>query len=595
MKKPQVSFSFPAKALGFTSASTAEEKGNEMFSRGKLKVFYKGETADHRYFSDEFSNELIKSLPYTPIVSYYDTEKKDFKGHAEHQAIYGIVDPKGKIDFETDDNGVEWAVCDTIYYTERPDEVGEIAKQIEGHSQSLELADAKYVVNYDERRHFKNIEFTAGKFIGVSVLGNDQKPAFTGSSFFAAAITSDEEFAKKMKILKDFAERETNGQKGNVSNGGQMKITNYEDFMKLSWGDISSKVNEAIRSEYNNEAYTCIADMDNDFAYVVFYSYVDGKQSTYKIAYSISEDGNVTLGAVTPVHREWVDDPKPEATANAAAQETSNAEEEISAEGQPSPTATAMAEEKEPQPASTEEMATTATGNAVAETTEEVANTSEMVEATTASKGEGALTETEETTSDTAQSKVETAEVQTDNGSVEGTSTSSSASATIMASTGPNAEVTAENNNNNGESQLSNASEVSGTEDGHENVNDDDDNNLQEENPSTSTLTDSERAEFEALKLQEKVHLIESYKDKISEDDFANFSKNVASYESDDKLELELLRAFKANEEKKAKEQAEKESTNSYNRAVFASLLTTTTAKKESSADDDDSWVIKHR
>lgn len=588
MKKPQVSFSFPAKAFDFASNSAKEKGSNEMFSRGKLKVFYKGETADHRYFSDEFSNELIKSLPYTPIVSYYDAEKKDFKGHAEHQAIYGIVDPKGKIGFETDDQGVEWAVCDTIYYTERPDEVGEIAKQIEGHSQSLELADAKYVVNYDERRHFKNIEFTGGKFVGVSVLGNDQKPAFTGSSFFAAAITSDEEFAKKMKILKDYAEREstTNGQKENVSNGGQMKITNYEDFMKLSWGDISSKVSEAICSEYGNEAYTCIADMDNDFAYVVFYSYIDGKQSTYKIAYSVSEDGNVTLGAVTPVHREWVDDPVPEAKteSTATAQETPNAEEGTSAEGQPAVTATA-AESK----ASTEEAAAaTATGNSAAATTKEESNTSENEAAAatvTAMADEGAKTKAEETASDTIPPKVETAQVQTDNGSVKGTSTPS-----VMASaTSPSAEVTTAESN--GESQLSNASEVSGTEDGHENVNDD----LQEENSSTSTLTDSERAEFEALKLQEKVHLIESYKDKISEDDFANFSKNVASYENEDKLELELLRAFKANEEKKAKEQAERESTNSYNRAVFASLLTTTTAKKESSADDDDSWVAKHR
>lgn len=584
MKKPQVSFSFPAKALDF---ETVKKKGNEMFSRGKLKVFYKGETADHRYFSDKFSDELVKSLPYTPVVSYYDTKKKDFKGHAEHQAIYGIVDPKGKISFETDDHGVEWAVCDTIYYTERPDEVGEIAKQIEGHSQSLELADAKYVVNYDERRRFKNIEFTGGKFIGVSVLGNDQKPAFTDSSFFTA--TTDEEFAKKMKILKDFAESE-NGQKENVSNGGQMKITNYEDFMKLSWGDISSKVNEAICSEYGNEAYTHLADMDNDFAYVVFYSYIDGKQSIYKIVYSVDEDGNVTLGAATPVHREWVDDnteAKAEVTA-AAAQETSNVKEETSTEGQPKAgsgtTTTTVAAENQ---ASTEEVVTAV---AAATTQEGSTSTSENetgIEAsTTAVEGKSVSTNAEDATDDTAQPKVETAEVQTDNGSVEESSSSSAtAKAADETSTSSNAEVAAENS----ESQLSNASEVSGTEDSHENT------NLQEENSSTPTLTDSERAEFEALKLQEKVHLIESYKGKISEDDFTNFSNNVSSYESNDKLELELLRAFKANEEKKGKEQAETESTNSYNRAVFASLLTTTTAKTKEDSVDDDSWVAKHR
>lgn len=370
-----------------------------------------------------------------------------------------------------------------------------------------------------------------------------------------------------------------------------MKITNYEDFMKLSWGDISSKVNEAICSEYGNEAYTCIADMDNDFAYVIFRSYIDGKQSTYKIVYSVGEDGNVTLGAVTPVHREWIDDDteaKAAVTA-AAAQETSNVKEEISTEGQPkagSGTTTTVAAENQ---ASTEEVVTAA---AAAATTQEGSTSTSKNEtgieaSTTAVEGKSVSTNAEDATDDTAQPKVETAEVQTDNGSVE-ESSSSSATAKAAAdetSTSSNAEVAAENS----ESQLSNASEVSGTEDGHENT------NLQEENSSTSTLTDSERAEFEALKLQEKVHLIESYKGKISEDDFTNFSNNVGSYESDDKLELELLRAFKANEEKKGKEQAEAESTNSYNRAVFASLLTTTTAKTKEDSVDDDSWVVKHR
>lgn len=77
------------------------------FSRGKLKVFYKGETADHRYFSETFSQNLIQSLPYTPVVSYYDEEKEDFVGHATEQQILGIVDPCTEIKFEKDDDGTD--------------------------------------------------------------------------------------------------------------------------------------------------------------------------------------------------------------------------------------------------------------------------------------------------------------------------------------------------------------------------------------------------------------------------------------------------------------------------------------------------------
>jgi len=102
MKKRPISFNWPA-TLSFSADNSNE---NERFSRGKLRVFYKGETADHRYFSDDFSEELVKSLPYTPIVSHYDEEKDDFVGHATEQDIYGIVDPRGEVSFETDDKGI---------------------------------------------------------------------------------------------------------------------------------------------------------------------------------------------------------------------------------------------------------------------------------------------------------------------------------------------------------------------------------------------------------------------------------------------------------------------------------------------------------
>lgn len=85
----------------------SQDTSAKNFSRGKLKVFYKGETADHRYFSETFSQNLIQSLPYTPVVSYYDEEKEDFVGHATEQQILGIVDPCTEIKFEKDDDGTD--------------------------------------------------------------------------------------------------------------------------------------------------------------------------------------------------------------------------------------------------------------------------------------------------------------------------------------------------------------------------------------------------------------------------------------------------------------------------------------------------------
>lgn len=295
MRKQRINFSWPAYLSDFSTDSTQEN-----FSRGRLKVFYKGETADHRYFSDAFAEELIKSLPYTPVVSYYDEEKDDFVGHATEQQILGIVDPCITPTFEKDDNGVEWCMCDVVLYTERPDQVGKLAQKIVGHSQSLELDphSVKYTINYDERRHFKNVEFTAGRFVGVSVLGLDQKPAFTGSEFFSC----DEAFENKMKLLRDYCETQQD------QKHGEMQM-NLQEFMKLSWGDISIKVEEAIAAEYQEEAFTMVVDMFNDSAIVRFYSYIDETCKLVRIKYSCDDAGTVTLGDVNEVHIAYEDVP----------------------------------------------------------------------------------------------------------------------------------------------------------------------------------------------------------------------------------------------------------------------------------------------
>lgn len=220
MKKTAINFSWPA-----TLSDFSQDSANENFTRGKLKVFYKGETADHRLFSDEFSKDIIQSLPYTPVVGHYDSEKEDFVGHATEQDIFGIVDPCTEPSFEVCEDGNEWCVCDVVLYTERPDQVGEIAKKIVGHKQSLELdpRTVKYKINYDARKHFKNIEFTAGTFVGVSVLGDTETPAFTGSEFF----TVNAQFEQKMEILKNYCEGKTDQLNGDTE-------MNLQDFMKLS-------------------------------------------------------------------------------------------------------------------------------------------------------------------------------------------------------------------------------------------------------------------------------------------------------------------------------------------------------------------------
>lgn len=483
-------FSWPA-TLSF-SADNGNE--NERFSRGKLKVFFKGETVDHRLFSDNFSEEVIKSLPYTPIVSYYDEEKQDFVGHATEQAIYGIVDPCGEITFEKGEDGNTWAVCDTVYYTERPGKVGEIASKIEGHSQSLELdpKTVKYVINYDKKRHFKNLEFTAGHFIGVSVLGKDQKPAFTGSEFFSV-----DAFAEKMNLLKEYCEARKNEQ---ASGGNEMNLT---EFIKLSWGEKAQKVADAVDSEYGREYYNYVVDMYEDRAIMRFYSYFDGSSRLMSISYSLSEEGVVTLGDIKEVHVTYEEVPEVQAPTNAT-------EEQGVGQG-PSSMSTDSAEQQKPTEPENNELSNTVNAST---DPEPVINQAENTLDVTTATIESTVTET--------------------------TNASVGPVADNVAAEGSDTADTAALDSDAHDTQM----KVGAV-----------DEQIQKEGSGSAALTESERAEFEALKRKEKEDLIKSYKDFLSEEQYNGYFATIDSV-SKEELELNLLKDYKSfTENNKAKKE----------------------------------------
>lgn len=536
-----------------------DDTPNEVFSRGKLKVFYKGETADHRYFSDAFAEKLLKSLPYTPIVSYYDEEAKDFRGHAPEQAIYGIVDPCRQPHFEKDDDGKEWCVCDVVIYTERAGKIGEIAKQIVGHKQSLERTDAKYVINYDAHRHFKNIEFTDGKFVGVSVLGNDQEPAFTGSQFFTAE--AQETLEAKLKLLRDYcsqAAQENLDQKEKTSNGGfSMQITNYSEFRKLTWGETATKLDETLTKEYGNEAYTSIEDREDGFVYVKFYSYLDGSVSLYRIQYSLADDGSVQLGDRKPVRRTWEVIPeKAETSPAAATAEEAPVDEVVSSvaeEPQDDKNAVATVaennENNEPKEAEAE-----------VNVSASVANNEEVVDKATEAEATATATATPEETKpseEVAEAEKAAEPVAGENlTAVENaTATREVSPATLNTAIGANEEENAEGEQSS-EQQNNNHS------------------------ASASTLDQSEREEFEALKKQEKLNFLTSYKDKLSDEDFQRFAAELDNYSSKESLEVEILRAALAHSQ---------EEKSSIRRAAFYSCTADHNALKKE--DNDEAWI----
>ena len=172
----------------------AADTENAKYSKAKLKIYYVGQTQDRRLFTKEFSDQLLSTIAYTPVVGFYSVAEEDFVGHNNVQHIYGIVPETNNIEYVEDaEKGVTFAVTDIILYTGREDEIGTVASKIVGKQHSLELdpKTVEYKINYDDVGNFKNIEFTRGELVGLSVLGDNETPAFSGSEFFSATELPD--------------------------------------------------------------------------------------------------------------------------------------------------------------------------------------------------------------------------------------------------------------------------------------------------------------------------------------------------------------------------------------------------------------------
>jgi hypothetical protein len=197
-----VNTSVPVSIIELPDSKFNLNERNPFITHARLKIFYVGQTEDGRLFTEDFSNKLIKTLPQSPVVAYFDEESEDFKAHNQKQYVYGYVPENATIYFEEEDDRV-WAFTDVVLFTGRNDNIGEVAKRIMGMQHSLELdpATVQYKVNKDGNGKFRNIEFTEGKFIGLSVVGKSEKPAFSGSHFFTI-----EEESEMAEALMQFQE-----------------------------------------------------------------------------------------------------------------------------------------------------------------------------------------------------------------------------------------------------------------------------------------------------------------------------------------------------------------------------------------------------
>lgn len=261
------------------------EQYNQVISKARCRIFYKGENRNGTYITDEFANKLISTLPYTPIKGIYNDFNEDYEDHGENRdegRIYGIVPENPNFAWEEnkDEDGVTrtYACADILIFSALYKEANEIV----GKAQSMEIYTPSIKGQWRIIGGKRLYEYTDGCFLGLQVLGEDVEPCFEGAAFFS--------FYDSLKSLLDQMEKyNLNFQKTNEGGQNNMVIN-----FKLSDAQKENKLFVALNPNFNEAGeWVCdygIYDVYDNYAVVRNYA-----EQKFERVYFTKDDENDTL------------------------------------------------------------------------------------------------------------------------------------------------------------------------------------------------------------------------------------------------------------------------------------------------------------
>lgn len=233
----------------------------EGISKCRVRIFYKGLNRNRTFITEDFANQLISSLPYTPVKGIFNTEDVDFTDHGDENRdgkIYGVVmaDPNFAWEDHVDTDGVTrtYACADVILYTQLYSE----AKIIPGSSQSMEINpytfSGEWKIWEDGMPYY---EFKTGSLFGLQVLGMATEPCFEGASFYYNLIQED--LKPFIDYIKQIEKKEESKKMDKV-------------LFRLSDAEKAEKIWDALNPNFNEDGnwavdyYIC--DVYEDYAIV---------------------------------------------------------------------------------------------------------------------------------------------------------------------------------------------------------------------------------------------------------------------------------------------------------------------------------------
>lgn len=225
---------------------------NEVLSKARCRIFYKGANRNGTFITDEFAEQLISTLPYVPVKGIYDTMKDDFTDHGRERyegRIYGIVPENPNFAWEThlDVDGVERTyACTDVYlftglYKQEAFDIVEKSQSMELYADSIE-GEWQFI---NGKRYFV---FTQGRFLGLQALGEDYEPCFEGAAFYT--------FVDSVKTLMTDLNGTNIFQKQNLEGEKHMnfKLSDNQKYNML-WTLLNNRFNE--ENEYAMDYAIC--------------------------------------------------------------------------------------------------------------------------------------------------------------------------------------------------------------------------------------------------------------------------------------------------------------------------------------------------
>ena len=241
------------------------DKYNDVLSKARVRIFYKGANRNGTYITDEFADKLISSLPYVPVKGIYDEEDEDFTDHGVRRnegRIYGIVPENPNFAWEThlDEDGVErtYACADVLLFTALYGE----SFQISGKAQSMELYQNSLRGEFQIINGQKYFVFSDGCFLGLQALGDGVEPCFEGASFFSLY----DSLTEMVRKLDSYNLNNNKGEQGMVIN------------FKLSDNQKYNMIFELVNPNFNEVGGWVIEEM------------IDQVYDEYAIGYLMNED-----------------------------------------------------------------------------------------------------------------------------------------------------------------------------------------------------------------------------------------------------------------------------------------------------------------